>query len=139
MVLLDTDVISELMKSQPEPKVERWAKSRGESSYICAINRAEIEYGIASLPPGKRKAQLAESAAKVFAAFADRCLPFDAGDCPHYAAIRAGDKKGGRPLGGDKMMADAMIAAVARRHRFTLATRNIKHFPQDMDIVDPWR
>ncbi len=132
-------MLSELMKSQPEPKVYRRALSRGDISYICAINKAEIEYGIALLPPGKRKAQLAESAAKIFAAFAKRCLPFDAEDCPHYAAIRADDKKKGRPLGGDKMMADAMIAAVARRHHFTLATRNIKDFPENMDIVDPWR
>lgn len=119
--------------------MERWVRARGDASYMCAISRAEIEYGIALLPSGKRKTQLAESAAAMLAVFAGRCLPFDSEDCPHYAAIRADDRKGGRPLGNDRMMADAMIAAVAHRHSLTLATRNTKHFPKRMDIVDPWR
>lgn len=139
MVLLDTDVLSELMKAQPEPKVRQWVLSRRGGVYICAINKAEIEYGIAKKPLGRRKTELEKSAAKLFAAFAGRCLPFDGEDCPHYADIRAAERKGGGPLGGDTMMADAMIAAIARRHRLTLATRNIRDFPKQMDIVDPWR
>ena len=106
---------------------------------MCAINKAEIEYGIAILPNGKRKKQLAEGAAEIFAAFANRCLPFDGDDCPHYAAIRAADRKKGHPLGGDKQIADAMIAAIARRHNLTLATRNTKDFPASIDVVDPWQ
>ena len=139
MVLLDTDVISELMKINPAPKVTRWIAMRDESAYYtCAVNKAEVEHGIAILPEGKRKKELAENAAAIFARFP--CLPFEDDDCPHYADIRASDKTTGKPLSGDQMIADAMVAAVARRRGMTLATGNNRHFSgvDGLAVANPW-
>ena len=137
-MLLDTDVLSELMKIDPAPKVARWVEVRNRDAYICAVNKAEIEHGIAILPEGKRKRQLAAQAAFVFARFL--CLPFESHDCPHYADIRANDKTIGKPLSGDKMIADAMVAAVARRRGMTLATGNNRHFSgvDGLAVANPW-
>ena len=138
MVLLDTDVLSELMKINPAPKVARWVEARDKDAYICAVNKAEIAHGIAILPEGKRKRQLAEQAAFVFARFP--CLPFDDDDSTHYADIRASDKTAGKPLSADKMIADAMVAAVARRRGMTLATGNNRHFSgvDGLAVANPW-
>ena len=138
MVLLDTDVLSELMKIRPAPKVARWVEARNKDAYTCAVNKAEIEYGIAALPEGKRKTELAGHAAVIFAKFP--CLPFESRDCPHYADIRAADKTTGKPLSGDKMIADAMVAAVARRRGMTLATGNNRHFSgvDGLAVANPW-
>ena len=138
MVLLDTDVLSELMKIHPAPKVLRWVDARNKDAYICAVNKAEIEHGVAILPEGKRKKELAENAAKIFARFP--CLPFDDDDCAHYADIRASDKTTGKTLSADKMIADAMVAAVARRRGMTLATGNNRHFSSvdGLAVANPW-
>ena len=137
-MLLDTDVLSELMKIAPAPKVARWVDARNKDAYICAVNKAEIEHGIAVLPEGKKKARLAVQAAEVFARFP--CLPFESHDCPHYADIRANDKTAGKPLSGDQMIADAMVAAIARRRGMTLATGNNRHFSgvDGLAVANPW-
>ena len=140
MVLLDTDVISEFMKDNPAPKVARWFAAQDVNAlFTCAVNKAEVEYGIAVLPAGKKKAKLAAHAATLFSRFP--CLPFENLDTAHYADIRARDKKKGKPLSGDKMISDAMIAAVARRHGMTLATGNVNHFSgvDGLAVVNPWR
>ena len=86
-ILLDTNVLSELMRAEPSAEVLDWfARQQGTSFLICAITRAEILLGIALLPAGKRRDQLAATAEQMFAEdFAGRCLPFDDACATEYA------------------------------------------------------
>ena len=134
MIILDTNVISELMRIRPEPAVVNWLARNGtDSLYTTAITRAEILAGIAVLPEGKRRRELESSAARAFAeGFITKILPFDQEAAPHFAAVIAARR-------GNEKIADAMIAAIARLHGAAVATRDVKDFT-DCGIVvrDPW-
>ncbi len=137
MIVLDTNVLSELMRKVPEPRVVDWLDARDAHSIaITAITVAEILYGIERLPDGKRKAALADNAASmVDEDFAGRVLPFDPEAAVHYAQhVAAAEKKGKKVH-----MADAQIAAICIRHQATLATRNVKDFAfPGMALINPW-
>lgn len=138
MILLDTNVISELMKSRPEAAVINWVDSQTPSIlYISAITRAEIELGIALLADGRRKNDLADSADLLFGEFSGRCLAFDSAAAPEYAGIVSQRNKMGRPISVE----DALIAAIARANSMRLATRNIVDFEfiQRLEIINPWK
>lgn len=137
MILLDTNVLSELMRAKPDPKVLAWVDAQPASELvICAITVAEILYGIARMPDGKRKQGLLDLAAAMFDEdFAGNILPFDADAAVHYAEIAAQSEARGRVV----EMADAQIAAIGRLHDAVIATRNIRHFESlGVDLVDPW-
>jgi predicted nucleic acid-binding protein len=137
LILLDTNVISELMKSRPEAAVINWVDSQTPSIlYISAITRAEIELGIALLTDGRRKNDLANSADLLFGEFSDRCLAFDSAAAPKYAGIVSQRNKMGRPISVE----DAQIAAIARANSMRLATRNIVDFEfiQGLEVINPW-
>jgi len=137
MILLDTNILSELMKTAPEASVLQWMNAFPASEYwICAVSKAEIELGIALLPEGVRKAGLARAAGLMFAEFPNPCLPFDADAASRYAAIVAERIRIGRPVSVE----DAQIAAIAVTHGLTLATRNTKDFEfiKDLTIFNPW-
>lgn len=137
--LLDTNVVSELMRPQPNPKVLDWfARHMDAGMYTSSITQAEILTGIALLPAGKRRATLAQAAEEMFNQdFADRCLPFDAAAAIRYAAILAERTREGRPITTE----DAQIAAIALASSLVVVTRNTKDFENIEDLIldDPWQ
>ena len=137
MNLLDTNVLSELMKASPAPEVIAWVDEQSEHAlFICTITQAEIELGIALLPDGKRKQNLADEAAIAFEEFADRCLVFDELAASQYGPIVANRRKIGQPIAVE----DALIAAIALAHGLQVATRNVKDFEHisGLVVVNPW-
>lgn len=138
MILLDTNVISELMKMQPDPSVLSWLdKQSGSDLFTSAVTKAEIELGIALLPDGKRRDSIAAAANIMFTQdFAHRILSFDGAVASFYATLVSHRMGIGRPISVE----DAQIAAIALRHDLVLATRNVKDFLgiERMEIVDPW-
>lgn len=135
MIIIDTNVISEMMRSEPDPAVLAWADTAG-ALHTTAVTVAEVEYGIARLPDGQRKARLTTLAAEVFADFGDVILPFDTQAAHRYAEIVAGRERGGRPVA----TADAQIAAICASRKATLATRNTRDFDgTSISLVNPWQ
>jgi predicted nucleic acid-binding protein len=136
MIIVDTNVVSELMRPAPAPAVVRWVRSRaGRELCTTSVTLAEIRYGIARLPEGRRKTELMTTAEEVFAAFEEQILPFDAPATVHYATIACARERAGAPIDG----LDAQIAAICRTHQATLATRNLKDFRgTGIDVIDPW-
>lgn len=137
MILLDTNVLSELMKAKPAPQVLEWVDAQpAEDLLITSITVAEILYGIARMPDGKRKQGLLDVASVMFDEdFAGNILPFDADAAVHYAEIAAQTEAMGRKVD----MADAQIAAIALLHDAVITTRNIRHFETlGVTLVDPW-
>ena len=137
MILLDTNVLSELMKPAPEADVVRWVDDQLVNTlYISAITRAEIELGIALLPEGRRKQQIADTAQQMFTQFSGRCLVFGETAAVQYGQLVAARTKNGRPI----TVEDAQIAAIALAGGLRLATRNEKDFADipGLVLVNPW-
>ena len=137
MIILDTNVLSELMRSEPNRSVFVWTAAQPRSSlYTTSINVAEILYGIATLPPGRRRSTLADLAGAMFAEdFAQRVLPFDDQAAAHYADIVVSRRQQGRPIEAF----DAQIAAIAMVARADLATRDTGGFSGcGLSLIDPW-
>jgi len=137
MILLDTNILSELMRAEVSKQVIAWLDLQAVSSlFICAITRAEIELGLCLLPEGKRKEQLKQAAQEMFDEFAGRCLPFEESSAIHYARLVAHRQKTGRPISVE----DAQISAVALTHGMKLATRNTKDFTsiEKLKLINPW-
>lgn len=137
MILLDTNVISELMKTSPDAGVIAWLDDQFSNElFIPSIVKAEIEMGIAILDDGKRKQSLLKVAELIFTSFENRCLPFDSETATHYAKVIATAKKQGRPM----TVEDAQIAAIAIQHTALLATRNITDFNalESLELINPW-
>jgi toxin FitB len=137
MIIVDTNVVSELMKSSPSELVIEWVRARtGSELFTTSITLAEILYGIGRLPDGRRKELLRTTASEVFAAFEDQVLPFDSSAATHYADVVGGRGQIGLPMDGF----DAQIASICRAHGAALATRNLKDFRQtDVNLIDPWQ
>ncbi len=136
MIILDTNVVSELMKAQPDVQVVEWVKSQsGNELHTTAITLAEVFYGIARLPVGARRASLNQAGAEVFASFQHRILAFDSSAGLEYSRIVTQRDFVGSPINGF----DAQIAAICSVHQATLATRNTKDFRDTgIDLVNPW-
>lgn len=138
-ILLDTNVVSELMRSRPAEEVMEWFASRtGSTFYISAITQAEILLGIALLPEGKRRDALATAARQMFEEdFLGRCLAFEPPCALYYAEIVSSRQKSGLSSSTE----DALIAAVALYHGLPFATRNIRDFDQIKGLVlyNPWQ
>lgn len=138
-ILLDTNVLSELMRSQPEQAVMDWfAERTGDVFYVSAITQAEIVLGISLLPAGKRRDALATTADDMFTQdFAGRCLSFDAKAADNYAAIVSARRRAGIAISTE----DAQIAAIAIAHGYPLATRNVKDFLhiKGLTLYNPWQ
>lgn len=137
MIIVDTNVVSELMKPSPSAQVIEWVRARnGSELFTTSITLAEILYGLARLPDGRRKELLRTTASEVFAAFDDQVLPFDSSAATHYAEVVGGRDQLGLPIDGF----DAQIASICRAHGAALATRNLKDFRQtDVNLIDPWQ
>jgi hypothetical protein len=136
--LLDTNVLSELMRPQPNSTVLDWFERHGTDTFhTSAITKAEILLGIALLPKGKRREQLASTAERMFTEdFAGRCLPFDDNSAAEYALMVAARSRIGLPISTE----DGQIAAIALRHGLSLTTRNLKDFANidGLVLVNPW-
>ena len=125
MILLDTNILSELMRVDVSRRVVEWLDLQAASSlFVCAITRAEIELGLCLLSDGKRKGHLKQAAQEMFDEFAGKCLPFDESSAIQYAQLVAHRQKSGWPINVE----DAQILAIALTHGMKLATRNTKDF-----------
>ena len=136
--LLDTNVVSELMRPRPDAEVLAWFDAEAQGSFfISTITLAEIFLGIALLPAGKRRTALAASAEEMFQVeFANRCLPFAHHAAREYALLVASRIKIGKPISTE----DAQIAAIAIQHKLQLVTRNTKDFAHiaGLELINPW-
>ncbi len=135
--LIDTNVLSETLKPRPEPKVTAWfAEQNPENLFLSSISLGELARGASRVKePAKRDLLMRWVEDDLVSQFQDRILPFD-----QDAAILWGRIMGdGDNTGRQKPMADAQIAAVAKRHGLTLVTRNTKDFRgMDVALVNPW-
>ena len=137
MIVLDTNIISELIKVVPEPRVELWAAGQPEADlFITTITEAELRFGIAILPAGRRRESLSLGVEEMFEkVFRDRILPFDRSAALHYAEISAKRRQTGRPIS----QPDAQIAAIARSRGAKIATRNTRDFEGcEIELINPW-
>lgn len=136
MTVLDTNVVSELMRPAPSAAVVAWlGRQDPRELKTTAITLAEIDYGIARLPEGRRRERVRAASAELFARFADQVLAFDAAAAARYGALVAARDRAGRPIDGF----DAQIAAICQAHGLALATRNTADFARTgIDVVDPW-
>ena len=137
MIVLDTNVLSEPLKTTPEEKVVEWLDNQSaETLYITAVNRAELRYGVLKLPDGKRKNALAAQVERVLELFNDRTLDFDSAAADKLAQIAAECEKNGKRA----LAPEAYIAACAATRGFAVATRNVSHFEYlGVRVIDPWR
>lgn len=137
MIVLDTNVVSEPLKSNRDPRVLAWLDRQSiETLFITAISLAELRYGVAVAPDGRRKERLSDAMEnRVFALFGPRVLHFDTSAATAYAAVRARAKSVGAPMG----VADAYIAATVAANGFTVATRDTGPFEAaGVPVVNPW-
>jgi predicted nucleic acid-binding protein len=135
VIILDTNVVSELMRGGTPPFSAWLERAAGADLVTTAVTRAEIRYGIARLPEGERRRRLEAAADEVFSTMADKVLAFDNRAADECGPLVADRERIGRPIG----VADALIAAVARSRRATVATRNTTDFEGcGIAVVDPW-
>ena len=138
MIVLDTNVISELTRRAPDPGVLAWLDSLEISEVATtAVTAAELRYGLARLPDGHRKRELAAVIRGILVEdFYGRILPFDERASVRYAEVVAGRDRIGRPV----EVADAQIAAICRDAGATLATRSTADFEETgIELIDPWK
>jgi predicted nucleic acid-binding protein len=137
VIVVDTTVISELMRPSPAPSVVNWVRAHSQRDlYTTSVTLAEIRYGIERLDVGRRKELFKSTSEEVFAAFDEYVLPFDRAAAIQYATIVSGRERAALPIDGF----DAQIAAICSTHKATLATRNVKDFTDTgIEITDPWQ
>ena len=137
MFILDTNVVSELMRPAPDPAIASWVAERATSSlFLTAVTEAELRFGLAVMPPGKRRDGLAAGLERMLeTGFANRILPFDSAAARAYAGIAAARRRRGQPAA----QADCQIAAIARSRGMAVATRNVRDFKEmGIDVFNPW-
>ena len=137
MIILDTNVISELLAPRPNPSVEAWLGAQSPASvFTTTVTEAEILFGLRLLPTGKRRRDLEAAVQPIFAEdFAGRILPLDSVAAAAYADLAVARRRAGRPIS----QFDAQIAAIALSRGSALATRNLTDFEGvGIALVDPW-
>ncbi len=137
MIVLDTNVISEPLRQAPESRVIEWIDAQSvETLYLSAITVAELRFGVASLPAGKRRDRLQESLEKrALPLFAGRVLPFDMSASHSYGELMAKARSAGLAIG----TADGYIAAIAAANGMMVATRDVSPFEAfGVAVINPW-
>ncbi len=132
--LLDTNVISELTKDAPDPRVVSFLSER-EDVWLSTVLIHEVEYGVRRLPRGSRRERLSIMQTGILSSYAHRILPLDRAEAEWAAELRANARRSGYTVD----MGDALIAGIAKANDLAVATRNIADFrPLDIDLVNPW-
>lgn len=137
MIVLDTNVVSEALRPTPSAKVLVWMRSEPLTAlFTTSITEAELRYGAALSPDGRRRRSLEAAIMQILATqFPGRILPFDSTAAREFADIAAARRRAGRPIAE----ADARIAAIARSRGASLATRNVTDFAGcGLNVIDPW-
>ena len=138
MIIIDTNVLSELLRPTPAAQVEAWLSEQdGAEVYFTSVGEAELRYGLAILPLGRRHASLSKAINNILDEdFRDRILSFDQRAARAYAAIAADRRISGRPIS----QFDCQIAAIARVNEGAVATRNSVDFEGcGITLINPWR
>ena len=136
MIVLDTNVVSEAMKPEPDPAVRDWLDEQAaETLYISSVTVAELLFGIGALPNGRRKQKLAATLDGMLPLFEGRILAFDTDAARHYADLAVAARTAGKGF----PTPDGYIAATAAAHGFTVATRDASAFDAaGVPLIDPW-
>jgi predicted nucleic acid-binding protein len=136
MILLDTNVVSEATRVQPDARVRQWLNGQSaQALFLCTPVLAELRYGIERLPGGRKRNALERAIADLEDGFRDRILPVDRATAHEYGRVVAIRDGLGKPVS----TMDALIAAVARVHRAAIATRDVGDFEQlDLSLVNPF-
>ena len=137
MIVLDTNVLSALMRVEPDAAVVDWLdRQPADSVWLSSITVFETRFGVALLPKGRRRAALQQAFERVLAEdLANRVLDFDSMAAATAANLAADRQRAGRSVD----LRDTMIAGIALARRATIATRNTKHFEGlDVPVVNPW-
>lgn len=133
--LLDTNVVSEMLKPAPDPDVIEFLRATHSSLWLSVVVLYELEYGVSLLPAGRRHRRLATLVAGIAANYDDRILPVDGEAATRAARFSARARRAGSPA----QTGDALIAGTAEARSLVVATRNTKHFaPFDVESVNPW-
>ena len=136
MIVLDTNVVSEAMKPEPHSTVLTWLNDQAaETLYLSTVSLAELLFGIAALPAGKRKDMLAQTLDGLMGLFRDRVLPFDADAARRYADLAAKARIGGQGF----PTPDGYIAAIAASRGFIVASRDTAPYEAaGVTVINPW-
>src|SRR5262245_49914488 len=137
MIVLDTNVLSETLRDKPADAVRRWMQTQVPMSlFTTTICEAEMFYGLALMPAGRRRAALERVVAGMFAEdFLDRILSFDSAAARSFAQVAAERRRSGRPISEF----DAQIAAIAHSRGAAVATRNVRDFADcGIEVISPW-
>jgi predicted nucleic acid-binding protein len=138
MIVLDTNVLSEMLRPEPDARALEWLAAQPRAAlFTTTITRGELLYGVRLLAEGRRKSSLLAAVEAIFDQdLAGQVLSFDTHAADAYAEIAASRKTAGKPVS----QFDAMIAAITKSRGASLATRNVKDFVQcGIDVIDPWR
>jgi len=137
MIVLDTNVVSEAMKPEPHPAVRAWLNDQAaETLYLTSVTLAELLFGIAALPAGKRKDMLAQTLDGLMGLFRDRVLPFDTDAARHYATLAVTARTGGRGF----PTPDGYIAAISAARGFIVATCDTAPYEAvGVSVINPWK
>jgi hypothetical protein len=136
MILLDTNVVSEAMKPEPDAAVRDWLDEQAaETLHLSSVTIAELTFGIGSLPEGRRKDRLTAALEGVMAMFGERILPFDTMAARRYGDLAVKTRAAGRGF----PTPDGYIAAIAAAHDFAVASRDTSAFEAaGLVVIDPW-
>ncbi|GAA4385986.1 type II toxin-antitoxin system VapC family toxin [Tsukamurella soli] len=137
MIILDTNVVSEPLRGAPDGRVVDWLDAQSiDTLYLTTITVGELRYGVAAMPPGRRRDGLRHALDEVVETqFAERVIPYGIDATTHYARLMSDARARGRAIG----TADGMIAAIAASMGFTVASRDIAPFEAaGVPVVDPW-
>ncbi len=137
MIVLDTNVVSESMKPEPHPSVRAWLNDQAAATlFLSSVTLAELLFGIAALPAGKRKDMLAQALDGLMGLFRDRVLPFDTDAARRYAELAVTAKSGGRGF----PTPDGYIAAIAASRNFIVASRDTAPYEAaGVSVINPWK
>lgn len=136
MIVLDTNVVSEAMKAEPNPAVRAWLDEQvAETLYLSSVTLAELLFGIGTLPAGRRKNALTQTLEGLLALFGDRVLVFDTEAARHYAELAVMARAAGKGF----PTPDGYIAAIANARGFAVATRDVAPFQAaSLNVINPW-
>jgi len=135
VIILDTMVLSALMRQIPDPTVLSWLNKQPQTSiWTTAVTVFEIRYGLHIMPAGKRQMLLLEAFEKLLQELGHRIASFDDAAAKHASHLMAKRQNKGRPV----ELRDTMIAGIVLAHNTTLATRNVDHFEDIPAVINPW-